>query len=166
MWGVLAVWADACPRVARRLGVWIGAVAAGILRDEGRLRLASVIGVGLVRFWWWGNRHDCAIEAARSRPDYPCGLTATNHEESGVSDVGSDGYDCTRCGGGLLIVRIDDARWIVRFSSGGFSRSLLCFRFFCVWTFRMRGCPTRLLESGAPTNSGEEFRLDVIADGL
>ena len=48
MWGVLAVWADACPRVARRLGVWIGAVAAGILRDEGRLRLASVIGVGPV----------------------------------------------------------------------------------------------------------------------
>ena len=44
----------------------------------------------------------------------------------------------------------------------------VCFAsgFFCVWTFRMRGCPTRLLESGAPTNSGEEFRLDVIADGL
>ena len=130
MRGVLVVWADVCPRVARRLGVWIGAVAAGILRDEGRLRSASVIGVGAVRFWWWGNRHDYAIEAARSRPDCPCGFPATNHEESGVSDVGSDGYDCTRCGGGLLIVRIDDARWIVRFSSGGFSRSLLCFRFF------------------------------------
>ena len=123
MRGVLVVWADVCPRVARRLGIWIGAVAAGILRDEGRLRSASVIGVGAVRFWWWGNRHDYAIEAARSRLDCPCGFPATNHEESGVSDVGSDGYDCTRCGSRLLIVRIDDARWIVRFSSGGFSRS-------------------------------------------